>query len=193
VHGYGTDEKLYAALVEIDEICAKRVRVAGCADCGGPLDRADYERKPGGDLGEAAAAYRKRTSFCCRQEGCRRRATPPSVRFLGRKVYVAVVVIVASVVGRSRELVGRGTPRRVEGVPVRTVRRWLGWWSVTFALSAFWSEAKGFFATPVDETALPGSLLARLGEASATTLRRMLGLIAPITTTSVRARIAMPM
>lgn len=193
VHGYESDAKLFAALVAIDEACAKRVREAGCAECGGPLDQADFERKPRGDLGESAEAYAKRTSFCCRREGCRRRATPPSVRFLGRKVYVAVVVVIASIVAHQRAtLVGRGAPRQIEGVPMRTVRRWLAWWQTAFALSAFWTEAKVFFAMPVDEAALPGSLLERLGTPSAATLTRLLMLVSPITTTSVRASMVMP-
>lgn len=192
VHGYEADAKLFATLAEIDEISARRVKGAGCAECGGPLDRADYERKPRGDLGEVAGAYTRRRSFCCRRDGCRHRATPPSLRFLGRKVYVAVLVVVASVVGRERALVGRGAPRRVEGVPVRTVRRWLDWWNFTFALTTLWKEAKGLFAMPVDTVTLPGSLLERLGAPRATALTRLLRLIAPITTASVRAAIVMP-
>jgi hypothetical protein len=47
VHGYGADAKLFATLTEIDEVIAEKVRGAGCSDCGGPLERADYERKPG--------------------------------------------------------------------------------------------------------------------------------------------------
>lgn len=192
VHAYGADAKWFATLAEIDEIFAKRVREAGCADCGGPLDRADYDRKPRGDVGEAMAAYSRRRSFCCRRDGCRHRATPPSVRFLGRKVYVAALVVIASVLGRQRSLVGRGAPRRVEGVPVRTVRRWLTFWSVTFTLTAFWTGAKGFLASPVEEARLPGSLLVRFGAPSeTTTIRRLLRWIAPITTTSVRAEISM--
>ena len=35
----------------------------------------------------------KRFSFCCDQEGCRRRHTPPSVRFLGRRVYGGLVAV----------------------------------------------------------------------------------------------------
>lgn len=192
VHVYEPDGKFFEALVEIEAAHARKVKERGCVNCGGPLDRADYERKPRGDLGEAADAYTKRTSFCCRRDGCRQRATPPSLRFLGRKVYVAALVIIASVVGRRIERVGRGAPRRVHDVPVRTVRRWLDWWSVPFALSAFWKEAKGLFASPVEEAELPGSLLARLGEASTATLTRLLELIAPITTRSVRAGIVMP-
>lgn len=191
VHGYGADAKWFATLAEIDEISAQRVKEGGCADCGGPLDRADYERKPRGDLGDAAGAFTRRRSFCCRRDGCRHRATPPSVRFLGRKVYAAVIVVVASAVGRERSLVGRGAPRQVEDVPVRTVRRWLDWWSVAFALTTFWKEAKGLFATPVEEAALPGSLLERFGTPSPTTLMHLLRHIAPITTGSVRAPIAM--
>jgi hypothetical protein len=163
VHRYGADGKLFVVLAELDEISAARVRAAGCVNCSGPLDRADYDRKPRVDLGEAAGAYARRRSFCCRREGCRQRATPPSVRFLGRKVYVAVIIVIASVVGRARSLAGRGAPRRVENVPTRTVRRWLEWWPVVFARTAFWQEAKGFLASPVDEAALPGSLLERLG------------------------------
>lgn len=192
VPGYGADAKWFAALVEIDDVFAEKVRAAGCADCGGRLDRADYERKPRGELGEAAEAYRRRRSFCCRREGCRHRATPPSVRFLGRKVYVAALVVIASVLGRQQSLVGRGAPRRVHGVPVRTVRRWLSFWSIAFVLTSFWTEAKAFVASPVDETMLPGSLLARFGVTTGTTtLTRMLRWIAPITTSSVRAPIAM--
>lgn len=192
VHGYGADAKWFATLTEIDEVFADKVRAGGCADCGGPLDRADYERKPRGDLGEAAEAYRRRRSFCCRREGCRHRATPPSVRFLGRKVYVAAVVVIASVLGRRQALLGRGAPRQVQGVPVRTVRRWLQWWSITFVLTSFWTDAKAFLASPIEETALPGALLARFGVTTErTTLTRMLRWIAPITTVSVRAPIAM--
>lgn len=190
LHDSRFEAKFLAALGEIDAAYAERVRREGCRRCGGPLDRANYPRKPYGELGEAASAYEMRLSFCCRSEGCRRRATPPSLRFLGRKVYFAVLVIVASVTGLGTALVGRGRPTRVHGVPVRTVRRWLLWWQTVFALGAFWTEARAFFATPVEESALPASLLARFGDGT-TEMEKMLRFLAPITTTSVRARIAM--
>lgn len=192
VHRDGADGKLFVALAEIDDILAARVRAAGCVSCSGPLDRADYDRKPRGDLGSAAGAYARRRSFCCRRDGCRHRATPPSVRFLGRKVYVAVIVVLASVAGRAGPLVGRGAPRRVENVPARTVRRWLEWWTIVFTLTACWQEARGFFATPVNEATLPGSLLDRLEGVKEVAITQLLRLIAPITTTSVRAPSAMP-
>lgn len=184
------EAKFLAGLGEIDATYARKVREAGCEHCGGPLDRADYPRKPRGELGEAAGAFERRCSFCCRQDGCRKRATPASLRFLGRKVYVAVWVVVASVAGRSTTLTGRGRPRQVHGVPTRTVLRWLGWWQTVFALGAFWTEATAFFAMPVEVTGLPSSLLERFGGGPAA-LEKMLRFTAPITTQSVRARITM--
>jgi hypothetical protein len=184
------EAKFLAGLGEVDAAYARQVREAGCEHCGGALDRADYPRKARGELGEAAGAYERRCSFCCRQDGCRKRATPLSLRFLGRKVYVAVWVVVASVAGQSTKLRGRGRPRRVHGVPTRTVLRWLGWWQAVFALGSFWSEAKAFFARPVEIGRLPASLRERFGCGPAG-LEKMLRFIAPITTASVQARIAM--
>ncbi len=187
--GLGTT--FWQQLTRIDLAWAEQVRQGGCADCGGPLDRSDYPRKPRGELGEAAAASARRVSFCCRRDGCRHRATPPSVRFLGRKVYVGAVVIVASLVGQAALAAGRGAPRRIEGVAVRTVQRWLTWWQTVFALGSFWVEAKAFFATPVEIAQLPTSLLARFGRGGPGALAALLRFIAPVTTQSVRARISM--
>ena len=184
------DAKFLMALGAIDAEHAERIHQAGCRQCGGALDRAYYRRKPRGELGEAAGSYEWRCSFCCRVDGCRKRATPASLRFLGRKVYVAVLVILASARGRSMRLSGRGGPRQVRGVPTRTVRRWLDWWQTVFALGSFWSEAKGYFATPVDVVELPASLLERFGSGSVG-LEKLLRFTAPITTTSVRTRMAM--
>jgi hypothetical protein len=187
------DARFLAALGEIDAAYAEQVQSAGCPVCGGALDRADYPRKPRGELGEAAAVYERRRSFCCRREGCRRRATPPSLRFLGRKVYIAVIVVVASAAARATSITGRGKARRMHGVPVRTVQRWRAWWQTVFALSVFWTGAKAFFAKPVEVASLPGSLLSRFSGDRADALEKMLRFMAPITTTSVKARIAMVM
>lgn len=186
------DVKFLKALGEIDAEYAQQVRRSGCAHCGGPLDRSDYGRKPRPELGEAAESYERRCSFCCRVDGCRKRATPPSLRFLGRKVYIGVLVIVASAAGQAERLTGRGAVRRVHGVPARTVRRWLEWWQTVFALGTYWSEAKGLFAIPVGVAELPASLRTRFG-AGVAGLEKMLRFLAPVTTTSVRARMAMAM
>ena len=81
---------LYPILRNLDEKLAAEARERGCP-CGGQLHRACYPRKPRGAPREVEEdkAYRQRLSFCCAKEGCRRRTTPPSVLFLGRKVYFA--------------------------------------------------------------------------------------------------------
>jgi hypothetical protein len=89
------DARLYAILQQIDEDLAARARAAGCR-CGGPLHSARYPRKPRGGPAGLGSSYEQRLSFCCATEGCRKRTTPPSVRFLGRKVYLGAVVVLVS-------------------------------------------------------------------------------------------------
>jgi hypothetical protein len=76
----------------------------GCVVCGGALHRGNFSRKtrgfgPGIDAeclaGEPGPDLR--LSFCCEREGCRTRHTPASMRFLGRRVYAAIVVVLAMV------------------------------------------------------------------------------------------------
>ena len=62
--------------------------------CGGVLHSARYPRKPRGGPPELRQTDNSRLSFCCAQ--CRRRHTPRSVRYLGRRVYLATVVVFAS-------------------------------------------------------------------------------------------------
>ena len=100
-------DKILQWLVDIDEEICRRVAAAGCAWCGGPLHRSDYPRKPrGGLFAVAGEVFHRRLSLCCGWAGCRRRATPPSVRFLGRRVYLGVAVILASAVAGGLAKVG---------------------------------------------------------------------------------------
>jgi hypothetical protein len=86
------DASVFRLLLDVDRDLAAEARAGGCA-CGGPLHAARYRRKPrGGPRGELSAEYSWRESFCCAREECRKPTTPPSVRFLGRRVYVAAVV-----------------------------------------------------------------------------------------------------
>src|SRR5258708_166628 len=91
--------EFFRLLEQLDEGMARQVAAKGCPRCAGPLHRGNYKRKPRGALiapaGETSVV---RFSLCCGREGCRKRATPPSVRFLGRRVYLGAVVIVASIV-----------------------------------------------------------------------------------------------
>jgi hypothetical protein len=150
-----TDKKLEGLLTKIDREFSEGARAEGCRhpDCGGKLHRADYERKPRGGPGWA-----KRDSFCCDQEGCRRRETPQSVRFLGRRVYAGlVVVLVAAMVhGLKPERV----QRILEELKIdrRTLERWRQWWLVSFVETEFWQAARARFMPLVCEQTLPWSL-----------------------------------
>jgi hypothetical protein len=114
--------EFFTLLEQHDEREVQRVAAEGCPRCDGPLHRGDYDRKPRRALiAPAGAAFVVRFSLCCGREGCRKRAMPPSRRFLGRRVYLGAVVIVASVVARALGVSAESG--RVTGVPVRTQQR----------------------------------------------------------------------
>jgi hypothetical protein len=72
-------------------------KAGGCPDCGSRLDHADFPRKPrGGWVGIAGEFLHRRRSLCCAVEGCRHRLTPPSLVSLGRRVYLAITVVVST-------------------------------------------------------------------------------------------------
>lgn len=154
-------EEWFARLEAFDRQIAEAVAAAGCRHCGGPLHQGNYERKPrGGNIAEAGEALRLRYSLCCGREGCRRRALPPSLRFLGRRVYLEAVVLLASALTMALETLRMA--REVTGVPARTLRRWHGWWTEAFPSSAVWTELRARFVPPPPAVAeLPRSLLER--------------------------------
>ena len=155
------DARFFELLLRIDEQRCREVRAKGCCHCGGPLHQANYLRKPrGGAMAEVGEALRLRHSLCCGREGCRRRSLPPSLRFLGRRVYLEVVVLLASVVALLESTVRAARART--GVPGRTLRRWGDWWREDFPTSRTWTEARARFVPPAPEEAdLPRSLVTR--------------------------------
>lgn len=176
------DAKFWAFLHDIDVDLANDARRSGCAECGGVLHSARYRRKPRApcDLGDG---YDLRFSFCCCEEGCRRRRTPASVRFLGRKVYVAAVVIVATAMQHG------ATVRRVSelhallGIGRRTLARWRTWWQAIFATRPAWRAQRGLLGSPaVSASSLPLSLLERFVGDAETRMIGALRFLAPLTT-----------
>ena len=86
-HDLLRDASFWLFLFSIDQDLAENTRQQACP-CGGRLHRANYPRKPRGGSDDLPEQYRWRLSFCCERDGCRKRVTPPSVRFLGPKVYL---------------------------------------------------------------------------------------------------------
>ena len=182
-HALLSDSTLWKLLLRFDEDLAADVRIHGCP-CGGALHSARYPRKPRGGPCELGPEYSSRLSLCCAREGCRKRTTPRSVRFLGRRVYLGAVVVLLSA------LRGEITTKRMEylrvllGVGLRTLRRWRTWWRGAFVTSALWKEMRGRFLPPVEVDALPASLLERFSGDDRSRLIRALLFFSPLTTTS---------
>lgn len=175
--------EFFEGLVAIDEAIVERAAEEPCRDCGGPLHRGDYPRKPrGGEVAAAAEAFDRRFSLCCGREGCRHRATPPSVRFLGRRVYVGAVVVVASAIALTT--IAASAIVRATGVPARTTRRWLRWWRGPFTTSRPFVELSARLVPAPERRRLPAALLERLAVDRAPAVAKLLAWLAPITTVS---------
>jgi hypothetical protein len=149
-------------LLSIDRDLAESTRRQACS-CGGRLHSANYPRAPRGGPSDLPNGYDHRFSFCCDRDGCRKRATPPSVRFLGRKVYLGAVVILISAMRQG------ATPRRVRelsslfGVDRATVTRWQAFWRDHVPSTPFWKLARARLVPVVEIVALPLSLVEALG------------------------------
>jgi hypothetical protein len=168
----------FAILAATDAKIARAVAAERCPHCKGPLHQGNYHRKPrGGALAEAGEAFTLRYSLCCGRRGCRRRVLPPSLRFLGRRVYLEMVLILASV--QAQVLGATKVARAVTGVPEWTLRRWGSWWRTVLPSQDWWSELRArFVPPPPDERELPRSLLKQIAEDTGASDRDALGLCA---------------
>ena len=103
-----------------------------------------------------------------------------SVRFLGRRVYLGLAVVLMSA-GRSQSTSAVAQLSDTLNVPVRTIQRWRSWWAEQFPLTPLWQAACARFMPPVDLNLLPASLIARFTSAAAEPLLRLLEFLSPLT------------
>ena len=157
-HASPFNATFWAFLFTIDQDLAEITRRQGCR-CGGRLHRADYPRQPRGGPDPPLGTYKTRFSFCCNRDQCRKRATPPSVRFLGRKIYLGAFIVLISAMRHGP------TPQRVRqlstlfDVDRRTIVRWEEFWRHHFPQSHFWKVAGARVKLLADVATLPLSLL----------------------------------
>jgi hypothetical protein len=161
-HSLLRDSRFFRFLLQIDRDLAREARQAGCP-CGAALHSARYRRKPRGVPAGLGDDYALRESFCCSRDDCRSRLTPPSARFLGRKVYLSVVVALVTAMRQGPTPPGTKTLEEHLGVSRRTLGRWRTWWLEIFPRTAFWKSSKARFSPPLREDELPRSLLLRFG------------------------------
>jgi hypothetical protein len=157
-HDLPRDASFWSFLLAIDQDLAEETRKKGCP-CGGRLHCANYPRKPRGARPQLPELERFRLSFCCDRDGCRKRATPPSVRFLGPKVYLGAIVVLISAMRQGPN------PRRLRDLSERfgadesTITRWQTFWREHFPQTPFWKVARAGFVTLGEIVSLPFSLV----------------------------------
>jgi hypothetical protein len=156
-HQWPSGATFWLFLLSVDQDLAQSARDKACP-CGGRLHRAHYPRKPRG-AEDLPKDYVYRFSFCCARDGCRKRVTPPSVRFLGRKVYLFAIVVLVSAMRQGP------SPRRVHelsqlfGADRRTIARWQVFWREQVPQTPFWKVARGRLPATAENVILPRSLL----------------------------------
>lgn len=175
------DSRLFSFLYEIDRDVAETERAKPCSSCGAALHAANYMRKPRGGPEGLPADFSLRFSNCCSREGCRHRAMPASVRFLGAKVYLGVVV---TLVAAMRQGPTPTAVRRLESIfsaSRRTLKRWQEWWREIFPATRFWKAARARFMPLIEEGQLPGSLVERFRAKTIERLANLMRFLAPLT------------
>ena len=174
-------ENLYNDLLQIDRHLALEIRVKGCPHCGSVLHSANYPRVPKGLSGLFNISHVVRFSFCCSSDECRRRITPPSVRFLGRKQYLGVLVLLLCARRHLSQQPISEALRAHLRPHGKTVYRWLAWWQNIVPGTQFWTQAKGLIMPPLDTRTLCDDLMELFSVTRLSTgLYKLLRFISPL-------------
>lgn len=181
-HGLLRDVEFWRFLLSIDQDSIKAVRQDGCP-CGGRLDSANYPRKPRGapvDLPEDCCCQ---LSLCCDRDGCRKRVTPQSARFLGPKVYLLPVIFLAAAMRQGPSPRAMRDLSATFGADRRTIARWQVLWCEQFPHTRFWKVERACFVPALDVASLPQSLLQAFftSDDHRDDWERLLRFLAPIT------------
>jgi hypothetical protein len=83
------------------------------------------------------------------------------LRFLGRRVYFGVVVVLVTAMAHGVTARRAAELHAELGVDRRTLARWRHWWQEHFPTSSFWREHRARFSPPILADGLPGALLDR--------------------------------
>ncbi len=102
-----------------------------------------------------------------------------SVRFLGRRVYLALVVVLGSA-RHAGQNPGAARLSAALAIPLRTLERWRQWWKDHFPVSTLWQASGASFMPPVTER-FPTSLLERFVGDAAEAMGHLLFFLTPIT------------
>ncbi len=179
-HPLLTDARFHNSLFDLDRLIAEQVRQEQCRLCHGNLHQSHFPRKPRGVPEDTDPDYSIRFSYCCGTEGCRKRFTPPSMRFLSRKVYSSVVIILIFLLKPETDESRIEKLNTLLGTTLsaETLRRWRHFWTKDIPQTHTWRRL-AFSSTHAQN--LPVSLLALFEQAGEQALIMGLKLILPLT------------
>jgi hypothetical protein len=176
------DVGFWSFLLSIDGGLANNAREKGCC-CGGHLHAAHYFRNPRGGPDGLSKESCVRLSFCCDRDGCRKRLTPPSVRFLGPKVYLLPVIFLAAAKRQEPSPRAMHELSALFSVDRRTIARWQVLWCEQFPHTQFWKVERARFMPALDVASLALCLLQAFftSDDQRGDWERLLRFLAPIT------------
>jgi hypothetical protein len=185
-HKFLFNSSFHTGLIAFDSELAEQTRLAGCK-CVGTLYQSNYPRSPFGLPFALREYYQERLSFCCGL--CRKRITPPSVRFFVRRWFPEPLLILISALklgateGRCAQI------QRLFGVVISpsTWKRWRRWWCTSFTESHFWLQAKGLIPIEHLNGPFPRELLSIFTGCVEERLVLLLKFLAPLTAGIFRA------
>lgn len=154
-----SEPRFFLFLLEIDRYIAQSAHDQPCSHCAGRLNWGNFYRSGYGLPAGSDESLRIRFSLCCREDNCRKRLTPPSLRYLRGVSYVTIVVVLLSAIQHGLSTSRAKTLKKELKVSRSTIARWLIWWRQDFATSSFWRAGRGRFGPTLDETCLPTAIL----------------------------------
>jgi hypothetical protein len=178
-----TDTTFFHFLYKCDQQIAEEYCKKSCIYCNkGILHVANYQRKPKGVPKNVSSCFSKKFSFCCNVEGCRKRTTPPSMRFMGRKVYVGMVILLVFTLGeRTSSKIDQLMVLTGVNLPEETLRRWQYWWG-KLPFTDIWKQYG--LGAMIKPKKLPLSLLECFEGSAREKLIHLLFFLSPLTTNS---------
>ena len=186
-HKLSFDASFCSLLIEIDRDIAAQIQLEGCTYCGGLLHQSAYPRSPFGLSARLRTHFEERFSFCCAT--CRKRTTPPSVRFFGRRWFPAPLLVLVSLLRCGINERRLAQVRRHFGinVSITTWKRWRRWWRDSFAMTRFWQRDKGLVPLVHHSGPFPRALLDAFQGGTGQRMCLLLKFISPLTGGNLRA------
>jgi hypothetical protein len=107
-----------------------------------------------------------------------------SVRFLGRRVYLGLTVVLTSVRSVTNALTE--TVADEVGVPISTLKRWRQWWKNHFPLTPLWQTECAQFALRITNDLFPANLFNDFKQRAVNTSKALLDLLSFLTPITVK-------